>query len=138
MKILQFAFGGDASHAFLPHNYTPNCAVYSGTHDNDTALGWYALAPEPERAYARTYLDSDRSDLAWAMIRAASASVARLAVFPLQDVLGLGSEARMNSPGTLGHWTWRFRWADVPAEAARRLAVLSAATGRAPFGRLAG
>jgi 4-alpha-glucanotransferase len=136
MKILQFAFGGDGTHAFLPHNYTPNCFVYTGTHDNDTARGWYDSATERERAYALAYLDMQPLAVHWAMIRAACASVARAAIYPMQDVLGLGAEARMNMPGQMGYWTWRFDWPQVGAEPAQRLAAYTAAYGRAPIERL--
>ncbi len=136
MKILQFAFGGDATHAFLPHNYPPHCAAYSGTHDNDTARGWYEAAPGHERRFAEVYLDTDGADIHWAMIRAICGSVAELAVYPMQDVLGLGTEHRMNTPGRLDCWTWRFGWQQVGAAPAQRLAQLSAAFGRAPIERL--
>jgi 4-alpha-glucanotransferase len=133
MRILQFAFGGDADHAFLPHNYPANCCAYTGTHDNDTALGWWASATPRERAFATAYLGN--GELNWSMMRAVSASGARLVVFPMQDVLGLGSDARLNTPGLTDCWRWRFRWSEV-GEAARRLAQLSAAHGRAPFALL--
>ena len=136
MKILQFAFGGDATHAFLPHNYPAHCAAYSGTHDNDTARGWYGAAPDHERHFATAYLDTDGTDIHWAMVRAICASVAELAVYPMQDVLGLGTEHRMNTPGQLACWSWRFGWEQVGAEPAQRLARLAAAFGRAPFERL--
>jgi len=136
MKILQFAFGGDATHAFLPHNYPAHCAAYSGTHDNDTARGWYEAAPGHERRFADLYLGTDGPDIHWAMIRAICGSVAELAVYPMQDVLGLGTEHRMNTPGRLDCWTWRFGWEQVGAEPAQRLAQLSAAFGRAPIERL--
>jgi len=132
MRVLQFAFSGDASHAFLPHNYVENCCVYTGTHDNDTALGWWASATEHERAYAGEYLRVRDGDVHWAMMRAASASVARLAVFQMQDVLGLGAEHRMNSPGRTDCWTWRFAWDMVGTETAQHLGRMSAAFGRAP------
>jgi 4-alpha-glucanotransferase len=138
MKILQFAFGGRAEHEFLPHTYPASCVVYSGTHDNDTALGWWRNARENERAFAGTYLACGEHDVHWAMIRAASNSVAAMALFPMQDVLGLGSEHRMNTPGTLGgrNWAWRFEWGDVGAEPARVLALIAAASGRGPFAPL--
>jgi 4-alpha-glucanotransferase len=110
MKILQFAFGKDGHDPFLPHQYPRNCVVYTGTHDNDTTRGWYRTAPEEQRDRARRYLGRDGSDIAWDLIRAALASVADTAIVPLQDVLDLGSEARMNLPGRpAGNWTWRFR-----------------------------
>ena len=136
MKVLQFGFDADASHDFLPHNYPPNCAVYTGTHDNDTALGWITTAPAHKRAFALAYLDCAPADFHWAMIRAACGSVARLAVYPMQDVLGLGSDCRMNTPGKMDCWTWRFTWDQVGPTPAERLAQLAAAFGRAPFDRL--
>lgn len=138
MKILQFAFGGDATHEFLPHNYSKACVVYPGTHDNDTARGWWDHAPQKEREYAGSYLAAAVHDIHWGMIRAACNSVAAMAIFPLQDVLGLGSEHRMNLPGTLGgsNWVWRFEWSMVGVEAARVLGLISAASGRAPFALL--
>ncbi len=138
MKILQFAFGGDGQHEFLPHDYPRHTVVYTGTHDNDTARGWWQQAPERERRFAGTYLACTGDDVHWAMIRAASNSVAELAIFPLQDVLGLGSEQRMNTPGTLGgnNWRWRFGWDDVGPEPGRVLGMLAAASGRGPFDRL--
>ncbi len=133
MKILQFAFGGDGRHEFLPHNYTPAVVVYTGTHDNDTARGWWDHAPAHERAFCASYLQCNETDVHWAMIRAASNSVAQMAIFPLQDVLGLGSEYRMNLPGTLGggNWAWRFAWADLASGVAPALARISTASGRA-------
>ena len=109
MKVLQFAFGGDPADPFLPHNYVRHCVVYSGTHDNDTTQGWFASAPEHEQRLAQAYLGRDGSDIAWDLIRAALASVADTAIVPLQDVLNLGTEARMNLPGRAsGNWGWRF------------------------------
>ena len=135
MKILQFAFGGDGEHEFLPHNYPRHVVVYTGTHDNDTARGWWDHAPEKERRYAGSYLACGAHDVHWAMIRAALNSVANLAVFPLQDVLGLGSEHRMNTPGTLGgaNWAWRFTWDMIGPEPGRVLGLLTAASGRGHF-----
>ncbi len=132
MKILQFAFSGDATHAFLPHNYPVHCAAYSGTHDNDTARGWYDTAPAHERCHAEAYLDTDGTEIHWAMIRAICGSVAQLAVYPMQDVLGLGTEHRMNTPGRLDCWTWRFVWEEVGSEPAQKLASLAVAFGRTP------
>jgi 4-alpha-glucanotransferase len=133
MKILQFAFGGDGTHEFLPHNYAPHVVVYSGTHDNDTARGWWDHAPAHERAYAARYLACGEDDVHLGMIRAACNSVAQMAVFPMQDVLGLGSAQRMNLPGTLGgsNWVWRFGWADVGTEPGQVLALISTGSGRA-------
>lgn len=137
MKILQFAFGGDATQEFLPHNYDRNTVVYTGTHDNDTVQGWWATATERERVFAGTYLAAGPHDIQWAMIRAACNSVANMAVFPMQDVLGLDGAHRMNLPGTIvNNWTWRFTWDMVGAEPGRVLGMLSAASGRGSFALL--
>lgn len=135
MKILQFAFDEDALRAsfgdytrnpFLPHNYTPNFVVYTGTHDNDTALGWFEHCAAQERQKAMSYLGCDEHEFNWSLIRAAMASVAQTAVFPLQDALGLGSEMRMNLPGTTGgNWTWRCLPGALTVQLADRLAALS-------------
>jgi 4-alpha-glucanotransferase len=137
MKVLQFAFGGAASHPFLPHNHPRHCVAYTGTHDNDTAAGWAASAAPHERAHAAAYLGLDAAAatdhaLADALLRAALASVARWALYPMQDVLGLGSAHRMNTPGQMDCWTWRFRWEDVGPEPAARLAQRAALYGRGP------
>jgi 4-alpha-glucanotransferase len=118
MRVLQFAFGAfetDATDPYLPHNFEHNTVVYTGTHDNDTTAGWYDTASEQERVNVRHYLDLDDRDdvmgrlIAWKLTRLAFGSVANLAIVPLQDLLGLGSEARMNRPGRAdGNWTWRF------------------------------
>lgn len=136
MEVLQFAFSGDPDNPFLPHNYTANCVVYTGTHDNDTTRSWYETAPEKEREFCRRYLARDRHDIAWDMIRAAWASVAGLAVAPMQDVLSLGSEARMNFPGQeAGNWAWRMS-EDALSESLRvRLAELNWLYGRKMNGR---
>jgi 4-alpha-glucanotransferase len=136
MRILQFAFGGDAEHLYLPHNYTVNTCAYTGTHDNDTFAGWWAAASPRERGFAAVYLNATDADAHWAAIRAVSQSVARLAIFQMQDVLGLSSAHRLNTPGTHECWTWRFRWDMVGPEAGRRLAQLSSAYGRAPLAQL--
>jgi 4-alpha-glucanotransferase len=136
MRILQFGFDADAAHAFLPHNYVANSCAYTGTHDNDTFLGWWRTAPAHEREFAAVYLNCDEAGAAWAAINAVSRSVAGLAVFPLQDVLGLDGSHRMNTPGREQCWTWRFGWEMVGSEPGRRLARLSAATGRAPLALL--
>ena len=134
MKVLQFAFGNPGAHIYLPHNFPPNCVVYSGTHDNDTTVGWYQSGSSPEeRAQAQTYLGLSQDNIAWAFIRAAWASPARLAIVPLQDVLGLGSEARMNIPSQLtGNWGWRFAGDMLKPELADRLAALTVVCDRVP------
>lgn len=134
MRILQFAFGGDANYEFLPHNYTRASVVYIGTHDNDTVCGWWDSAPERQRAFAARYLAADRSNVHWAMMRACCNSVANTAIFQLQDVLGLDSSHRMNLPGTVGgNWSWRFGWDMIGSDSARELGMITAASGRGPF-----
>ena len=109
MKVLQFAFGGGVESRFLPHNYETNCVVYTGTHDNDTTKGFYDKATDYEKDFMRRYMGVSGDDISWDLIRLASMSVADLAVYPLQDILSLGSETRMNLPGALGgNWEWRF------------------------------
>jgi 4-alpha-glucanotransferase len=142
MAVLQFAFGDDPqARAFRPHNFTRDTVAYTGTHDNDTALGWWhggsgesvrsPRAVAREKAFARDYLDTDGTEMNWVMIRALLASVADTVVVPLQDVLGLGSEGRMNVPATLGrNWRWRFREEQLRPEHARRLEDLARLYGR--------
>lgn len=110
MAVLQFAFGADAANPYLPHNLRANCVIYPGTHDNDTALGWYQSAEESVRDHVRRYLRVNGREIGWDLIRAAYASVAGLAVIPLQDLLSLGTEGRLNTPGqAAGNWGWRYR-----------------------------
>lgn len=109
MKILQFAFGGERNSDFLPHNYTPNSVVYTGTHDNETTLGWYLNASEDERDHLRRYMAVSGRDVVWDLIRLAYMSVSDMAVIPMQDLFVLGNEARMNYPGKEGGW-WRWRY----------------------------
>jgi 4-alpha-glucanotransferase len=109
MKILQFGFS-DAKNPFLPHNYSPNCVAYTGTHDNDTARGWLNSAPSREARFALDYLHAAPRDFAWALIRGVWSSVAVFAIVPMQDVLNLGTEARMNYPSRAErNWAWRMR-----------------------------
>ena len=142
MRVLQFAFAGDANDRYLPHNHMPDSVVYAGTHDNDTSAGWWANASDHERHMARGYLATDGHDMPWTLIRATMASVADTAVHTLQDVLALPSECRMNYPGQAsGWWRWRFEWAQLHPWHARRLAELTrlygrTAAGRAPSGQL--
>jgi 4-alpha-glucanotransferase len=136
MRILQFAFGADAQNGYLPHNYVVNTCAYTGTHDNDTFAGWWRTASARERRFAAAYLGCGEDDAHWAAIRAVSQSVAALAMCQLQDVLGLDSSHRMNTPGQEQCWTWRFSWSMVGPEAALRLGRISAACGRAPIARL--
>ncbi len=131
MKILQFAFGTGMERKFLPHNYIPNCVVYTGSHDNDTTKGFFNKEKNKDNdifEHAQKYLNYYGDDLTFELIRLAYSSVADLAVIPMQDVLNLGGGARMNFPGKLGgNWTWRFSWDQVPydiAEKYRQLAEL--------------
>lgn len=108
MKVLQFAFDGNPDHPFLPHTYPEHCVAYTGTHDNDTSLGWYNSISDAERHQVRTYLSHGDEGIVWAMIESVSASRAELVVFPLQDILELDTSARMNTPGSsVGNWGWR-------------------------------
>ncbi|MDD2723375.1 MAG: 4-alpha-glucanotransferase [Methylovulum sp.] len=125
MKILHFAFGGGPDNPYLPNNYEKNCVVYTGTHDNDTSLGWVGQLSENEKKHVYEYLGNPVASLQCALIQAALASVANLAIIPMQDILELGSEHRMNTPGTtVGNWQWRFQWEQLTTERAARLAHL--------------
>jgi 4-alpha-glucanotransferase len=142
MRVLQFAFDSveagslAAGNRFLPHNHAPDSVVYTGTHDNDTTRGWFSQRTPKEREYISRYTGCPGSELEsrieWIFIRMALASVCRFALFPLQDVLGLGSEARLNTPGTSGgsNWRWRFVESQLTEEKARALRELSALYGR--------
>lgn len=134
MKVLQFAFGDPGAHIYLPHNFPPNCVVYTGTHDNDTTPGWWVSARGEEKQHALSYFGAPQDGMHWAFIRAAFASVARLAVVPLQDVLGLGSDSRMNVPSLRdGNWGWRFASGALTPELEDKLAALVSVTDRAPL-----
>lgn len=142
MKVLQFAFSGGAESDHLPHSYPARSVVYTGTHDNDTVVGWWKRKPHPDRPeekaeiqasreFVRRYLDTRGREIHWDFIRAALASVSDTAVIPLQDLLGLGSESRMNQPGlTEGNWAWRFEDGDLKESIADRLRELSETYGR--------
>jgi 4-alpha-glucanotransferase len=144
MRILQFAFdSGEASsldaaeNRFLPHNHAADSVVYTGTHDNDTTRGWWESRTPKERGYLESYSPSAEPDIGWRFIRMAMESVCRFCVVPMQDVLGLGADARMNTPGTSSGKNWTWRAADgfrVPA-LAERLRSLAVLYGRAPLGR---
>lgn len=109
MSILQFAFGGGSDNTYLPHNLTANNVVYPGTHDNDTTLGWYGSIDERTRDHVRRYFRIPGHEINWDFVRAGYAAVSNLAVFPLQDLLNLGSSARLNTPGkAAGNWQWRY------------------------------
>jgi 4-alpha-glucanotransferase len=134
MAVLQFGFGDAGAHTHLPHTFTSEKVVYTGTHDNDTLLGWWASsATEYEREQAGTYLGRSEDGIHWAMIRIAANSVASLCVVPLQDALGLGSDARMNVPShPQGNWRWRFAPEWLRPELAKRLAALAEVSDRLP------
>ena len=131
MRVLLFAFAEDASNPYLPHNYTRNCAVYVGTHDNDTALGWWQQASATEKQFLARYLGAQSpehmTDINWRLLRLAYASIADLAIAQLQDILGLDNRARMNDPSTpVGNWRWRYRSSEVlTAEISERLLELT-------------
>lgn len=123
MKIIEFAFDDDEQNAYLPHNYKQNCIVYTGTHDNDTVLGWYQSLGRKSRAFAKRYVGiPGRKEVNWQFIRLAMASVADTCIIPMQDYLGLGKEARINTPSTLGtNWKWRMAEGALSEELAARI-----------------
>ena len=142
MRILQFGFGSDSKNIDLPHNYVPNVVAYTGTHDNDTTVGWFksvagegstrtAKQIERERTFCLDYLNIRGEEIHWGFIRGVLASVANTAIVPLQDLLGLGSEARMNLPNsTEGNWAWRFQENELKPDLAARLKQLTELYGR--------
>lgn len=131
MKILQFAFGDDAANPYLPHNYPHNSVVYTGTHDNDTTLGWYQSLTDAEKHHVYESLGTPAMPMPQALVQAAFASVANLAIIPMQDILELGSNARMNIPGTVnGNWNWRFTWSQLTTEKVNALIRLLKLFGR--------
>jgi 4-alpha-glucanotransferase len=116
MKVLQFAFGSDQENTNLPHNYDSNFVVYTGTHDNDTTLGWFNSIKKEERKVLRRYVKGNGKELVRQMMEYAWASSAMMAIAPMQDVLGLDTQSRMNTPGTAnGNWDWRFSWPQLRA-----------------------
>ena len=138
MSILQFAFGGDGqAHEFKPHNFPRERVVYTGTHDNDTTIGWWTSTGESdstrsneevarEKTYALQYLGTDGSEMNWTLIRVALASVANTVLIPIQDILGLGSDTRMNTPGKAsGNWAFRFSWDQLTPDVATRLKTMA-------------
>jgi 4-alpha-glucanotransferase len=131
MKILQFAFEEEDS-PHLPHNYEPASVVYTGTHDNDTAKGWFENASPVEKAHARSYLGCAAEEIQWGMIRVAYTSVADMAIVPLQDILGVGNEGRMNRPGQgENNWAWRYERTQLTDDTADLLRELATVAGRA-------
>ncbi|MEH1943506.1 MAG: 4-alpha-glucanotransferase [Nostoc sp.] len=134
MKVLQFAFGSDPANPFLPFNYPRNAVVYTGTHDNDTTVGWFNSANDNEKQNLLLYLGCISPEgIQWDLIRLALSSIANQAIIPLQDILGLGNEARMNFPSIAeGNWAWRYQAAALTDELRDRLKALTRLNGRAP------
>ena len=133
MKVLQFAFSGEPDNPYLPHQHSRDSVVYTGTHDNDTTLGWYRSLDEQGRSYVDDYLGCPGEPMPWPLIRTALASRAELAIIPMQDLLGLDGEHRMNLPGTAqGNWGWRYRWEQVGLGLAERVRGLVEMYGRSP------
>lgn len=132
MKVLQFAFGNDAENPYLPHHHSPEGVVYTGTHDNDTTAGYWRSAPEEVRDHVRRYFGVNGHDAVWDFIRAALGSVATFAIIPMQDLLGLGTEARMNRPSVAsGNWSWRLTNDQLRDDVASRFRALVELYGRA-------
>ncbi len=127
MRVLQFAFDGQADNLHLPHHHELCSVVYTGTHDNQTTLGWFQGLGSDQQRRVYGYLGMPQEDMPWALTRTAMASVSRLTIIPMQDVMGLDDRARMNTPGTdsRANWSWRFDWRDVPAGTAERLRHLA-------------
>ena len=131
MKILQFAFSGGPANPYLPYNYPERSVVYTGTHDNDTTVGWFASLSDGERGHVDDFLGHPGEPMPWPLIRCALASRARLAMLPMQDLLELDGRHRMNLPGTdEGNWGWRFEWDQVPTALAGRVRHLVSLYGR--------
>ena len=132
MKILEFAFDSSEDNDYLPHNYEKNCVVYTGTHDNDTVFGWYSTLKKKDRDYLKEYLGCrNAKNLNWDLIRLAMSSVADTCIIPMQDYLGLGSEARINTPSVLGgNWDWRMPEGALTDELAEKIKNISAIYGR--------
>jgi 4-alpha-glucanotransferase len=132
MKVMQFGFGDRGAHIYLPHMFTPDSVVYTGTHDNNTTLGWWETdANEKEKDWAADYLGNAEDGIEWAFIRAAFSSVSTLAVIPMQDILGLNGDARMNIPSKPGgNWSWRLQNRALTPELANKLALLTEVTDR--------
>ena len=134
LAVLQFGFGDAGAHVYLPHFLTPDRVVYTGTHDNDTTLGWWTSGlKESERRAIQSYVGESEDGIHWAFIRLAQTSVASLSVVPLQDVLGLGSEARLNTPSVSeGNFRWRYQPGTLTRPLAEKLAALAVVTDRLP------
>jgi 4-alpha-glucanotransferase len=132
MRVLQFGFDGSTGNQHALHEWVPHSIGYTGTHDNDTTAGWFESLDAPLQRTVEAYLDAPRERVVETMVRSVLRSVARIAVVPLQDLLGLGTEARMNTPGTQdGNWAWSFDWRDVPADLGDRCRRMNELYGRA-------
>ncbi|NEO03352.1 MAG: 4-alpha-glucanotransferase, partial [Moorea sp. SIO3I7] len=134
MRILQFAFSGGSSNPYLPFNYVHNCVVYTGTHDNDTTVGWFKKLSAEDKQIIMNYSGSvSQEGIHWDLIRLALSSIANQAIIPVQDILGLDTDARMNFPSTVeGNWQWRYRPNALSEELANRLKILTHTYDRAP------
>lgn len=131
MRILEYAFGGDPRDQYLPHNYVRNCVAYTGTHDNDTAVGWYRSTSKEQRGLCRRYLNANGREMHWTLIRGVMASIADTAIIPMQDLLGLDSSARMNTPAKKsGNWQWRLRESEPDDDVIEKLRELTHMYGR--------
>ncbi|HWR35952.1 MAG TPA: 4-alpha-glucanotransferase [Clostridia bacterium] len=136
MRVMQFGFGDPGAHIYLPHKFERKTVVYTGTHDNDTTVGWWGSLGEHERRQVTAYLGEACDGMQWAMMRAAQGSIANLCVTPLQDVLGLDSSARMNTPSRSdGNWGWRYECGAITQELAQKLATMAEVSDRLPSGR---
>lgn len=132
MKILQFAFGGNADNPYLPHHHQYDSVAYTGTHDNDTTLGWHQALDPHTKAHIKQYVGDCNDDIVWQMNRVALKSVAQLAILPMQDILALDGRHRMNVPGTTeGNWAWRFDWKWLDPKTSDNLKQLNEVYGRA-------
>jgi 4-alpha-glucanotransferase len=134
MAVLQFGFGDAGAHMYLPHRVTPDRVIYTGTHDNDTTVGWWKSGTsDQERRAVESYVGQAEDGINWAFIRAAQASAANFSIVPVQDVLGLGSEARLNTPSVkTGNYLWRYQPGSLKRDLAERLASLAEVTDRLP------
>ena len=134
MKVIQFAFDSREGSNYLPHTYTEHCVVYTGTHDNDTLLGWMKSAPKESVKFAREYLNLTKEEgYNWGMMRGAWSSVGALAIVPMQDLLGLGAKGRMNTPATLGgNWLWRMESDALTGKLAKKIYWYMQMYGRLP------
>ena len=131
MKILEFAFDSSEANDYIPNNYVKNCIVYTGTHDNDTVIGWFRSAGSSDKKQVLDYLNRNENEIHWSFIRLAWASVAYTAIVPMQDLLGLDTTSRMNLPGTTtNNWVWRAKSSDFSDELAGQLAHVTALFGR--------